>query len=327
MIYRFFGLIFWLVFPISIFSQDAPRPSESGEPMPSIEVDPLVVTATRTVTPQKRVGSAVTVISAEELQQLGHVMVADALRSVAGVDVVRSGGVGRTTSIFIRGANSGHSLVLLDGVELNDPISAGNTPDLAHLTLEQVERIEIVRGPQSTVYGSDALGGVVQIVTKKGGGSMAPKLELESGSFGTYRGLLEMKGGEGGLHYALSGSHLEQDGISAAHEGLGNTEKDGYRNTSFNGSLSYEAGRNVVLGLTGRTVQTKGDIDNGAGSGGDDPNYQSEADRYFLKSFAEISLLEGRWIQTLGVSFSQHDRDLFNDTDEGSSLGFFPQPV
>ena len=127
----------------------------------------VVVTASRIETATDKVAHAITVVSQEEIQKNQYRNVIEALRSVPGVDVVQSGPLGGNASAFLRGANSEHTLVLLDGIEMNNPATTNRAFNLANLTLDNVERIEVLRGPQSTLYGSDALGGVINIITKK----------------------------------------------------------------------------------------------------------------------------------------------------------------
>jgi vitamin B12 transporter len=127
--------------------------------------EPIIVTATKLETPAREVASSVTVITAEEIEEKQQASVAEVLRAVPGVDIVRSGGPGEQTSIFLRGANSSQTLVLVDGIEVNDPIDPNRAFNFAFLDTYNIERVEIVRGPQSTLYGSDAMGGVVNIIT------------------------------------------------------------------------------------------------------------------------------------------------------------------
>ncbi|HRT96425.1 MAG TPA: TonB-dependent receptor plug domain-containing protein, partial [Planctomycetota bacterium] len=147
-------------------ADDTPKAEATEEEKP----EEVMVTATRLETPAKQVGSSITVITRKEIEQKKQATVLELLRTVPGVDVVQAGPAGGQSSVFLRGAKSEHTLVLLDGVELNDPITPGRSFDWAHLTADNVERIEVLRGPQSTLYGSDAIGGVINIITRKGQG-------------------------------------------------------------------------------------------------------------------------------------------------------------
>ncbi len=131
----------------------------------------FVVTATRTPQVISRAGSAITVIMAEEIAKESPRDITNVLRRVPGLTVVQSGGVGSTTTVRLRGAEDRHTLVLIDGVRVNDPSSTGNVFDFAQLVPTDIERIEVLRGPQSALYGSDAIGGVINIITRKGKGA------------------------------------------------------------------------------------------------------------------------------------------------------------
>src|SRR5215813_14909136 len=147
-----------------------------------------VVTATRTETPASHIGSSVTVISAEELKINQYEWIYEALRQVPGVDVVRNGGFGGVTSVFIRGANSNHTLALVDGIELEDPSNFNGAVDFADFPPDNIERVEILRGPASSLYGSDAIGGVVNIITRQGSGPPRFSFVAEGGTYQTTHG-------------------------------------------------------------------------------------------------------------------------------------------
>ena len=148
----------------------------------NVKMDEVVVTATRTEALRYQTPASVTVISRKEIEEGQAATLSEVLRDVPGLDVVQQGGAGKTTSIFIRGAESRHTLVLIDGIRVNSPTAGGF--DFADLNIGDVERIEIVRSPLSTLYGSDAIGGVIQIITKRGTASSAT-VGFEGGSYGT----------------------------------------------------------------------------------------------------------------------------------------------
>src|SRR5437588_6704477 len=172
--------------------------------------EPVVVTATRTETPAEQLGASVTVITGEEIDTRRYPTVDEALRGVPGVDIRRSGSFGKTTAISIRGANPNQVQVLVDGMRVKSP-TLGQV-DLSDLSPDLIERIEVIRGPQSTLYGADAIGGVVNIITKKGKGPFAATVEQEVGNYDTLRSRGTVSGAWQFFDYALAASHLESNG-------------------------------------------------------------------------------------------------------------------
>ena len=275
----------------------------------------IIVTATRLETPSREVASSTTVITAQDIRNGQQRTVVDVLRSVPALDVVRSGGSGQTTSVFIRGAKSEHTLVLIDGVEVNDPITPARSFDFANLSTDDIERIEIIRGPKSTLYGSDAIGGVINIITKKGKGKPRFFASIEGGSFETYRERIGLSGGNDFANIYLSISRTDTDGISAAAEDDGNREEDGYENTSLSARFGLTPSADFSVNFTFRYIDSKADIDNFGGAFGDDPNNILDTKQVFLRAQANLIMLDDLWEQTIGLSVSTHDRRNDNDTD------------
>jgi vitamin B12 transporter len=174
-------------------------------------VDPVVVTATTVETPAEQLGASVSVVNGQDFQTYHYPSVDEALRSVPGVEIRRSGAYGKTSSITIRGANANQVQVLVDGVRVKSP-TLGQV-DLSDLSPDLIERIEIIRGAQSTLYGADAIGGVVNIITRKGrGGPFQASVQQEVGNYDALASRATVSGAYKILHYALSGSHLESNG-------------------------------------------------------------------------------------------------------------------
>jgi vitamin B12 transporter len=221
-----------------------------------------VTTPTRTATPVGQVGSATTVITSGQIQASGYSVVGDVLRGTAGLDVVRQGPQGGVTSVFMRGGNSNHTKVLLDGIPINDPSSAGRAFDFSNLSVDNIERIEIVRGPQSTLYGTDAIGGVINIITKRGEGPPTVRARFMGGSYGTSRDSLGVSGGTDCFHYSLGGSYLYSDGFSAASERLGNTEDDHLRMGTVSGRFGWTPSETFDVDYVFRWAEVRSDIDN-----------------------------------------------------------------
>lgn len=288
-------------------------PAQGQEPVTRLE--DLVVTANREATAADQVGSSVTVITAEEMAQRQQRTVLDALRAVPALDVVQSGGPGGQASVAIRGAMPEQTLVLIDGVRANDPSTIGGGFDFATLTVDNIERIEVLRGPQSTLYGSDAMGGVIQIITRRGDGRPKGSLSLEGGSFTTLRSSGNLSGSTDLVNYSLGVSRLDTSGISAAGSSYGNRERDGFHTTSVSTRLGLTPTKQFAFDCSVRFQDERTELDQGGGAGQDDPNYVSRGQRLYLRSEARLALLEDRWRQTLGLSFTTVDRTYRDDTD------------
>jgi vitamin B12 transporter len=296
---------------------DLPAPqdlkAQAVSPTPQHEI---VVTATRIETPAREVASSVTVIAGADLDRTKAATVLEALRDAPGLAAVANGGPGSAASIFIRGANSEHILVLLDGVELNDPMNPSRSFDFAHLGLDNVERVEVLRGPQSTLYGSDALGGVVNILTRRGEGPPRLSLTAQGGSYGTLSSGLDFGGSTGAFHYSLGLSQYGTRGFSASSSAYpGNVERDGYRNLSLAGRAGLVLKSGLEADLLVRAVSAKTDLDNFGGSGGDDPNNTQRYDALVLRGQARALFAGGRWEQKLGLSYVRSTRDHDNPVD------------
>jgi vitamin B12 transporter len=174
------------------------------------KVDPVVVTATTVDTPAEQLGVALTVVTGEDFKTYHYATLDDALRNIPGVNVRQQGSYGKVSTLSIRGANANQVLILVDGVRVASP-TVGQT-DLSDISPDLIERIEVIRGPQSTLYGADAIGGVVNIITKKGTGPFSATVENMGGNYDTLHSRISLSGAYKIFNYALSGSHLESNG-------------------------------------------------------------------------------------------------------------------
>ncbi len=182
--------------------------ADDAQPLPQI-----TVTATRTEQPQSQSGSAITVVSAEEIAKYGSTGLGDVLRGVPGLDITQTGGVGSATSVSLRGSSPGQTLVLIDGVRIGDPSVTDGSVDLGGFTTNNIERIEVLRGPQSALYGSDAMGGVINIITRQGQGEPHGSVSVEGGSYGTVHTRADAFGRQGDWSYAFSIDGVHTDGF------------------------------------------------------------------------------------------------------------------
>lgn len=197
----------------------------------------LIVTATRTSETADETLASVTVITREDIERRQARSVQDVLRGIAGVQISSSGGLGKSTSAFLRGTNEDQVLVLIDGVKVGS--ATLGTTAIENLPLDQVERIDVVRGPRSSLYGSEAIGGVIQIITRRGAGPLSPSLAVGAGSFATRHASASLSGGNAGFWFNLSGSHLNSEGFNVRNGAPGEPDADGYENSA----LSLRAGR------------------------------------------------------------------------------------
>jgi vitamin B12 transporter len=217
----------------------------SGRPASAQEnpylLEGLVVTARPTPRPRGTFATNVTVLDGEALRAQGYVRLQDALRLVSGLTVVENGSFGASTSVFMRGGESDYVLVLVDGVQVNQP---GGAFDFSSLTLDDVARIEVVRGPQSSLYGSDAVAGVIQIVTRDGRGPSRATMGARIGSFGRHDWSVDASGGGARAGYSLGASRIRTAGILPFN--------NGYADDVASGSVRYEPDERTTLRATGR---------------------------------------------------------------------------
>src|SRR3569833_3076528 len=168
----------------------------------------VVVSATRTATPIAQIGSSVTLVTAADIEARQQRDLPSSLQTVPGLFVEQTGGVGGQTSLFMRGTNSNHTKVIVDGIDIADPSNPGNAADIGKYLTGDIASVEVLRGPQSGLYGSDAIGGVINIVTKAGEGPMTLTAQAEGGSFETFNQRAQLGGSANGFHYMLTVDHV-----------------------------------------------------------------------------------------------------------------------
>lgn len=273
----------------------------AAEPQQEETLAPVVVTATRVETPQEQVTTSVTVITEKEIQEKKAETVLEVLRNVPGLDVVQSGSRGTTTSVFIRGSESDQVLVLIDGVEVNLTTTGGF--NFAHLTTENIERVEILRGAGGTLYGSQAIGGVVHIITKAGKGKPEVSFSTESGNGHTHRQLLALRGGTEKIGYSLSASRLESSGFQRTN--------DDYRNVATSSRVDLRFTENALLrGIFHFRKTDLGNFNNNnfRAHGAGDPNARLNDTEYLFKFDWEQKVLP-TWDYRLSTSqYKLHEK-------------------
>jgi vitamin B12 transporter len=304
-----------LVVAVSFLSFADPLRGQQADPdsMETVLVPPIVVSVSRVETPSSEVASSVTVVTREQIERRQLRTVQEVLQTAPGVTLVRTGGPGSATSVFLRGASSEHALVLLDGIELNDPSAPAGGYDFATLGTAGIERLEVLRGPQSTIHGSSALGGVVNIVTRRGEGPPRVELLAEGGSYGTAAGSAAFLGAAAGWSWLATATRRTTDGFSAAPEDLGNDEADGSRTTGVELRMEGSAGP-VRLSLLGHLDDSATDLDV-TGPDGDDPNRRLDDRETAWKAEARSGEPGDAWRPAFAVTFANHDRRSFDDPD------------
>ena len=268
----------------------------------SAATNEIIVTATRIETPIDQMASSVNVATRQDIENTKLRVLPELLQMIPGVSVSRSGGPGQQTSVYIRGAKPQHALVMIDGVRMNGQLDLAGY-DMANLQLLDIERVEVLKGPQSTLYGSDAMAGVINIVTKKGDGKPVPYLDIEGGSYQTYRVATGISGSTDALNYNASISYYEREGQSALKN---NTEKDGTENTTVATRLGTNPTDNTEINLIIRYIDSTSEYDDGVGTAHDQFKYDSEQ----LISRAEgAALVFNETLESkLGVSYLMLNR-------------------
>ncbi|MFT6212579.1 MAG: vitamin B12 transporter [Alphaproteobacteria bacterium] len=218
----------------------------------------IIVTASKIAQTADTVGSAVTVLDRETLLKRGDRSVADSLSRVTGISLSRNGGVGGTTNIRIRGADQSQILVLIDGIRVSDAATPARAFDFSTLLVSDIERIEVLKGNQSSLYGADAIGGVISITTHKRETGIGGTAFMEGGSFGTVHGGASLRGGNDNVTYGLSVNHLQNDGFSRRDN---NKERDGNEVTHLRGNLGLDITDNLNIAFSGGYEQSDIEFD------------------------------------------------------------------
>ncbi|MBI3815531.1 MAG: TonB-dependent receptor [Nitrospinae bacterium] len=267
---------------------------ESVETLPEI-----VVTATRIEETPKEVTQDITVITKDDIEKKGIEFITDVFRSVPELNLVQNGGAGKNATVILRGGSSEHILIMIDGVKVKSTTTGSF--DFSGINVEDIERVEIVKGPQSTLYGSEAMAGVINIITKKGRGKLKTEAYFEAGSFGTYKPSLTVSGGDERIDYRLTGTYFYTDGISIAKAG---TENDKYRNTSISGKFGFRPAERLDLEFTGKYYDESTDLDGfnfSKKQAADDLNYTQNSNHYIISGKGRLYLSD-LWEQILTLS-------------------------
>jgi len=273
----------------------------------------ILITATKTGINKKETGASITVITAGEIEQSKKTKVVDLLKNTPGISVSQSSPMGGLADIYLRGTASNHVAVLIDGVKVNDPSSAGHGFDFGHLTTDNIEQIEIVRGSQSVLYGSDAIGGVINIITKKGEGMPRVTLQIEGGSFYTFKESAGVNGGDDRAFYSFNISRTDSRGFTRTTSWRGmrksflQNHQNPYNDTAVSTRLGVRTFHDSWLSLALRFTDSNMNISNGAYE--EDRNHTFENQNLAFNVKYAIPIFKW-WESTVIFSFmNQYMRD------------------
>jgi vitamin B12 transporter len=272
---------------------------------------PTVVSPTGIVTPTNQVANSVSAITAQDIATQQYRTLPDVLNTVPGLNVVQSGGPGGQTSVFIRGTNSNHTKILIDGIDVGDPTTPNGAIDLAHLLVRDAAQVEVLRGPQSGLYGSDAIGGVISIITQKGEGPARWTASNEAGSFGTFNQSIGVSGSQDNYNYALSIAHFQATDVPVTPLQLLPPGQQAIGNNYDNMTYSFKGGidvsdswtLNTVLRYTEATLLSTGDS---TGTCCDTQQTRDTHHEFFGREEAVWSLLDGRIKNYFGANLSNY---------------------
>jgi vitamin B12 transporter len=270
--------------------------------------DSIIVTATRAPLTLDEVPSSIAVLDKDAIDRAQDIGVTELLLRTPGISIARNGGYGTSTSLRIRGAESEHTVVVIDGVKLNDPSSTGGGFNFANLLVGDIDRIEVLRGPQSILWGSQAIGGVVNVVTASPEKSLEGSFDLEAGSRETVSARAAIGGRTGPLAWRVGGQRFTTDGISSHAKAFGGVERDGYRNTNLSGRAELALADNVSAEVRGYYSSGRVEFD-GFNTDSNDYGRNKEFVGYAGLNF---DLAGGRFRNRVAFAYTDTNRDNFN---------------
>lgn len=289
----------------------APTLAQAANEQNTLALPAMVVTATRNATSSNELAAATTVYTRQDIEQRQVKTLPELLKGTLGLDMAQQGGYGKITDFFMRGTNSDHILVLMDGIKIGS-VSAGTTP-FELLPIDQIERVEIIRGPASSLYGSEALGGVIQIFTRKSSTeqSTTPRLSLQAGggSYDTARTAGTVSGQWQDTWYNLGVSHFNTQGINARKPipgafGFNQPDRDGYQNTGINARVGHHFANS--LDLEAFFMHSQGDTQFDSGYGGDRSDFINQV----VGAKASMALMDN-WRSSINLGQSRDDNTTF----------------
>ncbi len=285
------------------------------------DLEVIEVTSTRIATPIDQIGRSISVVTADEIEIRQQRFLYEVLQNIPGLQVTRSGSFGALATVSVRGLDSDQTLIVQDGIVVNDPSSFGNGFNFANFDTSDIERVEVLRGAQSTLYGSDAIGGVINIVTNTGAEGFGFSGFAEAGSFGSFRGSGTVRGGTEVLSGRLTVSGTSVDGFSSADEANGNTEDDGFENLTIAAKGRFQPSDTFRMEAVARYQNSENEFDSFSG-GPVDGDEVGEAEELTLGAFAYVTLLDGKLENRASITYYENKRlNLTNDVPSFDAVG------
>lgn len=279
-------------------------------------METITVIGSRLAQTETELGSSVGILTAADIERMGFAFTVDAVAAVPGVTINSNGAFGGSAGVRVRGASSEQTLVLIDGVPVNDPTSPGGGYNFARLDTENIERIEVLKGPQSTLWGTDAIGGVVSITTKSPEEELGGGVFSEFGSFNTFRGGASVEGANDVTDFRLAVVRTSSDGISKADEDNGNSEDDSYDALTLSGKGGLNLGDTTRLGFDILWTDAESEFDSFAGGAQGsvaDGDELSQTEELSANVTLATSLLDGRLDNLVLLGYSDITRENFTD--------------
>jgi vitamin B12 transporter len=320
---------FLIALACAVHGQPTVADDASAPPIspPPVSLPPVVISATRIPTPETQLGSSVTVITGEEIQRKQERTLPDVLQDVPGLTIVQTGGPGGFTSVFMRGTNANHTKVLIDGVDAGDPSSTAGAFDFSQILASDIERVEVLRGPQSGLYGSDAIGGVISITTKQGSGPPRVTASVEGGSFGTFNQTAGVSGSASRFNYNFDFSHFHSADTPVTPSGLvppgRPVNPDYYDNLTFATRLGARVTDDFDLGLVARLVDTTLRSTSDDFLGPEAIPSDSDSLEFFSRATAHLVMFDGAFDQTIGLAYTDYVRQIADPNYTPVSPGFY----
>ena len=279
--------------------------------------DVIVITAHREPVSVSDVGSSLSIVERDNIEHRQSVFATEILQDLPGLAVSRSGTFGSATSVRVRGAEANQVMVMIDGIKAND-IASGDEFNFGNLTTFDVDRIEVVRGPQSALWGSDAMAGVINVVTRRASEPLGVGGYLEAGSFETVNGGVRIGAARGRGHANLSTSYLETDGTNISRLG---DEKDGYDNWTTTLTAGFDPTDALGFDFTARHTDARNQFDESAFGLPVDADRITDSAQSYAQGLAALGLFGGAWDQKLRLTWADTDNDTFYDGTWYSSAG------